>query len=74
MANTRSRDTLGHEGSATRDTVISYNKLLTKFDALLTKLDADAGVTDTNYTSTLGTASTGGPQKIGNDAGTAITA
>lgn len=29
------------------------NELITKHNALVAKLDADAGVTDTNYTSTL---------------------
>jgi len=34
--------------------VEKYNNLVTKFNQLLAKLDADAGVADTNYASTLG--------------------
>ena len=35
------------------DEVDDFTELRSKFIALLTKLDADAGVTDTNYASTL---------------------
>lgn len=36
----------------------AYNDLATKFNALLAKLDADAGVTDTNYVATIVVADT----------------
>ncbi len=39
--------------SALRDGVDDITELRTQFAALLAKLDADAGVTDTNYASTL---------------------
>jgi len=38
--------------------VAEYNNLVAKFTALLAKLDADAGVTDTNYASLLGQVNT----------------
>jgi hypothetical protein len=37
-----------------RQLVGAYNDLATKHAALLAKLDADAGVTDTNYVATIG--------------------
>lgn len=67
-------DTFGEVGGGRRDLVIQFNNLVTKFDALLAKLDADAGVTDTNYTSTLDSNSSGGGQTIGDITGTKITA
>lgn len=70
---TESRDNLGHEQSATRDLAIEFNKLVTKFNTLLAKLDDDAGVTDTNYEALLATASAGGADQVGDDSGTAIT-
>lgn len=57
----------------------ALNTLATNFNAVLTKLDADAGVTDTNYNSTQAvtrtTYDTAGDltgAKIGNMAGTAF--
>ena len=38
-------------GDVLVDLINGYNDLVTKYQALLGKLDADAGVTDTNYTS-----------------------
>lgn len=58
----------------------ALNTLATNFNAVLTKLDADAGVTDTNYNSTQAvtrtTYDTAGDltgAKIGNMGGTAFT-
>jgi hypothetical protein len=55
--------------SIEKETIIQLNNLITAFDVVTAKLDADGGVTDTNY-SALAT----GYSKIGNAAGTAITA
>ncbi len=33
--------------------VDAYNRLEARFEALLTKMDADAGITDTNYAATI---------------------
>jgi hypothetical protein len=63
-------DNFGLAGSGDRQVVIELNGLITKFRALLAKLDADAGVTDTNYVSTLDT----GYSQIANGAGTVISA
>ncbi len=59
----------------------ALNTLATNFNAVLTKLDADTGVTDTNYNSTQAvtrttydTAGDLAAAKIGNMAGTAFTA
>jgi hypothetical protein len=52
------------------DLTIQFNNLITAFDAVLAKLDLDGGVTDTNYASLHGTTAS----KIGDQAGTAITA
>lgn len=41
-----------------------FNKLRVKYDALLAKLDADAGVTDADFVSTLGTGSSGGAASV----------
>lgn len=63
---TTSRDNLGHPSSANRDHALQHNKVIAdlevlraglaalaaKFNAVLTKLDSDAGVTDTNYSAT----------------------
>jgi len=53
---TKSRDDAGHEQGALRDLMLQHNKMVddlellrSKFVATLTKLDNDAGVTDTNY-------------------------
>lgn len=55
---TSSFDNLGISGNAVRQLVIEFNKLVddmetlrAKYAAVLTKLDADAGVTDVNYSS-----------------------
>lgn len=82
-------------GDALNDLLVQFNKLVddvetlraglgtlgTNFNATLTKLDADAGVTDTNYnalqavtTTTYDAAGDMTAAKIGNQAGTAITA
>lgn len=81
---TKSRVNVGHKQSAIRDLLIQFNKLVDDVEnvravvvALTTKLDADAGVTDTNYTSV--TAAPINPAtdllaaKVGNPNGTAIT-
>lgn len=36
-------------GSVVQELITAYNDLATKHNALLAKLDADAGITDTNY-------------------------
>jgi hypothetical protein len=36
-------------GSTLDEVIAAYNSLVTKYNATLAKLDADAGVTDTNY-------------------------
>lgn len=36
-------------GDVVADLIAANNALATKFNAVLAKLDADAGVTDTNY-------------------------
>lgn len=56
-------------GSIQKEVLIQLNNLITAFDVLTAKLDLDAGVTDTNYA-----ALTTGYAKIGNEAGTAVTA
>jgi hypothetical protein len=33
--------------------VLAYNRLEARLEALLTKMDADAGITDTNYAATI---------------------
>jgi glucuronate isomerase len=55
-------------GTDAGDLVVQFNNLVTAFDAVLAKLDADGGVTDTNYTSLHGSTAS----KIGNMAGTAF--
>ena len=45
-------------GDLLNQIIAAYNDLATKHNALLAKLDADAGVTDTNYTALLSEAST----------------
>lgn len=42
------------EGSALYELAAQYNDLAEKFEALLQKLDADAGVTDVDYESGIG--------------------
>jgi histidinol phosphatase-like enzyme len=39
-------------GDALADVIAAHNALAAKFNAVLAKLDADAGVTDTNYAAT----------------------
>lgn len=79
-------DFYGVTESPTRDLVIQFNKLVDDVEliraavvALATKLDADGGVTDTNYAAgaTLAAIDTAAEllaAKIGNAAGTAISA
>ena len=45
-------------GDLPQEVVTAYNDLKTKYNALLAKLDADAGVTDTNYAATLAESTT----------------
>lgn len=52
---------LGLAGSTAEVTRVEFNTLVTQFRALCAKLDADAGVTDTNYVATISDA---GPSKI----------
>ena len=42
-----------HKNDASELLRVEFNKLRAAFDALCAKLDADAGVTDVNYASTL---------------------
>jgi len=42
-------------GSDVRALIVQFNNLVASFDGVLAKLDADAGVTDTNYAATWGT-------------------
>ena len=77
---------LGQPESAVRDLVIQLNKLIDDVEliraavtATCVKLDADAGVTDTNYAAqatvaAIDTAAELLAAKIGNSAGTAISA
>lgn len=46
------------DGSLVGELVAIVNSLSTKINALTAKLDLDAGVTDVNYASTIGTADT----------------
>jgi len=39
-------------GDLLQEVLDAYNDLATKYNAVLAKLDADAGVTDTNYVAT----------------------
>lgn len=45
-------------GDVMQELLTAYNDLATKHNALLAKLDADAGVTDTNYAATQAATST----------------
>ena len=47
---TKSRDNSGGPGSTERDLLVKFNVLVAAIDTLCAKLDADAGLTDTNYT------------------------
>lgn len=64
---TKSRRT-ALKGADLNDLLVQFNLLVASMDGVLAKLDADAGVTDTNYASTWGTQYA----KIGDDKGTAI--
>lgn len=82
----KARAVLGVQGSISRQMVIEHNKMVDDIEliraavvALATKLDADGGVTDTNYAAgaTLAAIDTAAEllaAKIGNDAGTAYSA
>jgi hypothetical protein len=77
---------VGAEGSALRLLVINLNKLIDDVEliraavtAMALKLDADGGVSDTNYAAgatlaAIDTAAEMTAAKIGNEAGTAISA
>lgn len=66
---TQSRDNSGEPGSTERDLLVKYNVLVAAIDTLCAKLDADAGVTDTNYTTLVANLNS----RIGNLSGTAVT-
>lgn len=53
------------KGGALYQLTVEFNQLVTDFRALLTKLDADAGVTDANYSSLLNNA-----DKVADETGT----
>lgn len=44
---------------------VEFNKLVTNLRVLTAKLDADAGVTDTNYAALVTDSAASGPAKIG---------
>lgn len=44
-------------GTSFDDVIKAFNALAAKHNALLAKLDLDAGVTDTNYAAAIGTSS-----------------
>ena len=66
---TTKRKVTSRAQSEERDQTVQINALCAAMDLLLAKLDADGGVTDTNYASTIGT----GYAKIGDGNGTALT-
>ncbi len=82
----KSRDNAGLTGGARRQSVIELNKLIDDVElirawatALTIKLDLDAGVTDANYAAAatmtaIDTAAELLAAKVGNEAGTAISA
>lgn len=57
-----------------RTLAVQFNNLLDTMRLITVKMDADAGITDTNYTTVLETGVNGALSKIGNAAGTAIVA
>ena len=58
-----------------RSLTVQFNNLLDTLRLITVKMDADAGTTDTNYTTVLETGGTiGALSKIGNAAGTSIVA
>lgn len=66
---TKSRDNSGVLGGSTeRDLLIKFNVLVAAIDTLCAKLDADAGVTDTNYTTLVANLNS----RIGDVSGTVI--
>lgn len=69
---TTSMPVTSHPGSAVRASIVAYNAFLDEWRVLCVKLDADAGVVSTNYTSLLDAAT--GVVKILDEYGTAITA
>lgn len=46
----------GHQDDPIRELMEQHNNLVDKFNALLAQLDADAGVSGTNYAATHGVA------------------
>ena len=65
---TKSRDNSGGAGGTERDLLVKFNTLVAAIDTLCTKLDADAGVTDTNYTTLVANLNS----RIGDLSGTVI--
>lgn len=65
---TKSRDQSGLPGGSERDLIIKFNVLVAAIDTLCAKLDADAGVTDTNYTTLVANLNS----RIGDPSGTVI--
>lgn len=55
---------LGRPGGQEYTVVDEFNKLVTQLRVLCAKLDADAGVTDTNYAALVTGADTASPAKI----------
>jgi hypothetical protein len=55
---------LDRPGGQTDSLRLEVNKLITQFRALCTKLDADAGVTDTNYSALLAAADAASPARV----------
>lgn len=54
----------GIEGSEQETLRLEFNKLVTNLRTLCTKLDADVGVTDTNYFALIADSAASGPAKI----------
>lgn len=71
LAATKKHRVLAPRNSQEKEVVILLNLVVTAIAAITAKLDADGGVTDTNYTSTLVDDIL---YKLGNTAGTAVTA
>jgi hypothetical protein len=59
-------------GSDLRQLTVQFNNVLDTLRLITVKMDADAGITDTNYTTVLETGVGGALSKIGNLAGTSV--
>ena len=72
MASTvvNTRDMSGLPGGSERQILVALNLLAVAMDTLCAKLDADAGVTDVNYTTLVANTC----QRIANQTGTFVTA